>query len=144
MAEYPAFLTALISCVLLTLLGSIFTIALSGMETLALTTPSIFVSADRTLATQPIPQVIPLTVKETCCAVVFAPAISVLLSFVEAFSSLCSEAQLTKSIVIDASTENNFTKRIISYPFLKLACWLPFYLLRISHVKFIYAASLSV
>ena len=144
MAEYPAFLTALISCVLLTLLGSIFTIALSGMETLALTTPSIFVSADRTLATQLIPQVIPLTVKETCCAVVFAPAISVLLSFVEACSSLCSEAQLIKSIVIDASTENNFTKRIISYPFLKLACWLPFYLLRISHVKFIYAASLSV
>ena len=121
MAEYPAFLTALISCVLLTLLGSIFTIALSGMETLALTTPSIFVSADRTLATQLIPQVIPLTVKETCCAVVFTSAISVLLSFVEAFSSLCSEAQLIKSIVIDASTENNFTKRIILYPFLKLA-----------------------
>ena len=92
------------------------------METLALTTPSIFVSADRTLATQLIPQVIPLTVKETCCEVVFAPAISVLLSFVEAFSSLCSEVQLIKSIVIDASTENNFTKRIISYPFLKLAC----------------------
>ena len=83
----------------MTLLGSIFTIALSGMETLALTTPSMFVSADRTLATQLIPQVIPFTVKETCCVV--------------AFSSLCSETQPMKSIVIDVSKESNFTKRII-------------------------------
>jgi len=100
----------------LTLSGSISTIALSGIETLALTTPSMFVSADRTLATQLIPQIIPLTVKETCCAVVVTSDVSVFSFFVEVVSSLCSEAQLMKSIVIEASKESNFTKRIISHP----------------------------
>ena len=100
----------------MTLSGSISTIALSGIETLALTTPSMFVSADRTLATQLIPQIIPLTVKETCCVVVVTSDVSVVSFFVEVVSSLCSEAQLMKSIVIEASKESNFTKRIISHP----------------------------
>ena len=105
---------ALTSCWFLTLLGSIFTIALLGMETLALTTPSTFVSADRTLATQLIPQVIPSTVKETCWAVPFAFVVVVSLSFVDAVSSLCSEVQLMKSIVIGTSKKSSFIKRIIS------------------------------
>ena len=83
---------------------------------MALTTPSMLVSADRTLATQLIPQIIPLTVKETCCAVVVTSDVLVFSFFVEVVSSLCSEAQLMKSIVIEASKESNFTKRIISHP----------------------------
>ena len=105
---------ALTSCWFLTLLGSICTIALLGMETLALTTPSTFVSADRTLATQLIPQVIPSTVKEICWAIPFAFVVVISLPFSDVVSSLCSEAQLMKSIVTDTSKKRSFTERIIS------------------------------
>jgi len=55
----PAFLTAASNDLSLTFLLSVTT-ALSGMETLALVTPSTLESADCTFLTQPTPQVIPV------------------------------------------------------------------------------------